>query len=479
MGVEYPDRLALRTIRNEGTGGCVDRVSLSVPMIVGLGEEFSVKIAVVDELGLAACDFPKRVFLELPEMNCSWKVDLPEAGPPLAKVFGIQLGKEGIYRFKVDLGGGREFFSNPCIVKNEPAHKIYWGDPHVHTVLSQCHPDRCRSLAFGFQAARYLSCLDWVAAADHVSNGRCELARWKEETAGSNMYNDPPHFATLPAYEASLKGGCGGDNNVYMTEFPSLFVDDYEEGNVKTLSEKLKAKAVQEGFDFFIVPHHTTRTGKHGELSYDIYPGEERMPVVEIHSKWGTSEYRGNPNPLKEIHPGPSYVVDLLQNGFKLGFIGGTDTHATLTFTRGAIERLTALPGITAVKSDELSRENIFNAIRQRDCYAAAGERIYLDFCSGDNPMGSVIKIGDTQSLKFQITAAAAGKITSVDVVKNGDTVQSFTPDDWRSEFEYEDEHFAQLKLKSGTSCKFNFYYVRVTCESGGMAWSSPIWITE
>ena len=32
----------------------------------------------------------------------------------------------------------------------------------------------------------------------------------------SDNHDDPPHFVTLPAYEASLKGGCGGDNNIYM-----------------------------------------------------------------------------------------------------------------------------------------------------------------------------------------------------------------------------------------------------------------------
>lgn len=81
--------------------------------------------------------------------------------------------------------------------------------------------------------------LDWVTAADHVSNGRCELARWKEQVALADAFNDPPRFVTLPGYEASLKGGCGGDNNVYMLRFPDLFIDDYEEGNIKTLVEKL------------------------------------------------------------------------------------------------------------------------------------------------------------------------------------------------------------------------------------------------
>jgi len=194
-------------------------------------------------------------------------------------VEGVSIAEEGMFRFEARLGGAL-FHSNPVCCQRRPERRIYWGDPHVHTVLSNCHAVRCRSLNFCFAAARYLTGLDWVSAADHVSNGRCELARWKEQTAGCEAHDDPPDFVTLPAYEASLRGGCGGDTNPYFRRAPGMFVDEYEEGDVKTLCAKL-AETVDPA-DFFVVPHHTTRTGKHGEIPDAIYPGPELMPVVEI-----------------------------------------------------------------------------------------------------------------------------------------------------------------------------------------------------
>ena len=73
--------------------------------------------------------------------------------------------------------------------------------------------------------------------------------------------------------------------------------------------------------------------------------------------------YRGNPNPLHDIHPGPSYVVDLLNRGLRLGFIGGTDSHATMPSGRGVeSDAHDRLPGLTAVFADGLSRdERIYN----------------------------------------------------------------------------------------------------------------------
>ena len=97
-------------------------------------------------------------------------------------------------------------------------------------------------------------------------------------------------------YEASLEGGSGGDNNVYCRGDLEDYVDHWEGGNRKL------ADALPETSS---VPHHTTRAGKHGELSDAIYPGPDLMPVVEVHSKWGTSEFRGNPRPLQKVHAGP------------------------------------------------------------------------------------------------------------------------------------------------------------------------------
>ena len=337
-----------------------------------------------------------------------------------------------------------------------------------------------RSSLFCYAAARYVTNLDWVCASDHVSNKRSDLGRWKEGKAISNLWNEPGSFVTLPGYEASLKAGAGGDNNVYLTKYPDMFVDEYESGNVLTLCDKLKEKLKGTGISFFVVPHHTTRADKHGEISDKIYPGPDYMPVVEIYSKWGTSEYRGNPNPLQKIHPGPSYVRDFLNRGIVLGFIAGTDSHATMPSGEGEeASHITSPPGFTAVLTNKLTRQTIFEGIQSWRCYASSKERIYLDFsvsgvCGGQTiPLGSI----DTPR-KIRITTAACSTIRKIEIIRNGKTIYTRSPENWHDSFSFsDDEKLKKVCLDSKHIGKFVYYYARVTCAKNARAWASPVWI--
>ncbi|HUU42167.1 MAG TPA: hypothetical protein VMX57_00220, partial [Planctomycetota bacterium] len=346
------------------------------------------RIALADDLGYPSVEFGGTVTV-CGAVATPGAVDVTfERGrSAVAQVRGVTLAAAGLHRFEAELDG-RTFHSNPVKCEADPGRRIWWGDPHVHTVLSDCMTSTCRSLQFCYVAARWFAGLDFVCAADHVSNGRCTVGKWMEQRAACDAWDDAGEFVTLHGYEASLKGGAGGDNNVYFLGKLPLFVDEYEQGNARTLAAKLRGE--HPDLEFIVVPHHTTRTGKHGEFTDAIYPGPDVMPVVEIHSKWGTSEYRGNPDPLEKIHPGPSYVVDLLNQGFPLGFIGGTDTHSTMPAGFGT-EHLKRNPGMTAVMTGALTRENLFRAIVRRNCYATSLERIWLEVEIAGASMGRIV----------------------------------------------------------------------------------------
>ena len=227
------------------------------------------------------------------------------------------------------------------------------------------------------------------------------------------------------------------------------------------------------------MPHHTTRTGKHGEIPAEAYPGERPMPVVEIHSKWGTSEYRGNPTPLVDIHPGPSYVQDLLAQGYRFGFVGGTDSHTSMTFClplESEIHR--SPPGLTAVMVDTNHRDAIYDAIQSRNCYAACGERILLDVTCGGLSMGQAGDIPESGEVTIRAAYAAETDIACVEVIRNNVVVYRETPGDWTGRFEWTDTTVAEATpitdFESGEPTLY--YYVRVNARADARAWSSPCW---
>ncbi|MFP4058335.1 MAG: DUF3604 domain-containing protein [Candidatus Brocadiia bacterium] len=476
--VAYPPPFHAKVIALEAPGGEPREARLVAPSVVGCGEPFALRLAVLDGDGYPSVDFADAVALRgdfaAPREAT---VRFERGRPALARVEGVRVPSAGLWRFRAELGG-QVFHSNPVCVCERPGRRIWWGDPHVHTILSNCHPGGARSLNFCYAAARYASGLDWVAAADHVSNGRCDFSKWREQRQACDHHHEPPQFATLYAYEASLRGGCGGDNNPYFRVAPEMFADHYEEGDVASLCRQLAEAVGPE--NFFVVPHHTTRTGKHGEIPDAIYPGERFMPLVEIHSKWGTSEYRGNPNALKEVHPGPGYAVDLLGQGLRLGFIAGTDSHATMP-SAGGIEpgHIDRPPGFTAVLAPRLGRDALFDALRSRQAYATSGERVYLDAVVAGTAMGQTATWPqEDQPRRVAARAAARGEIAKLEVVRNGQAVHELRPGSWHAELAWSDERpLARLWLESPRLGRFAYYYVRVTCRSGAQAWSSPVWL--
>jgi len=478
--VRYPSDFERKVLAIEAAGGDPAGAHVVVPSVTAIGRPFTARLALLDERRMPATSPGVSVVVGGESAGAGpVEVSFPPGRPAVAAVEGLTVGETGLHRLTCEMDG-RTFPSNPTRAAEAPSGAIFWGDPHVHTYLSDCGPQRGRSLNFCYIAARWLSRLDWVAAADHVSWGRASKGKWLDQSATSNAFDDPGRFVALPAYEASLDGGLGGDNNVYMTRWPETYVDVWDEqGSTRDLCAKL-AELLEES-EFFIVPHHTTRTGKHGEVPEAIYPGPRLMPVVEVHSNWGTSEYRGNPNPLKKVHPGPSYVVDLLNQGLPLGLIAGTDTHATMPgwHNRGEPEHIDRLPGITAARTDELSRRGVFDAIRGRSCYAASHERIYLDTEIGGAAMGREVAWSDpARPRAIRATAAGESSLTAVEVVRNGRTIARAEPGDWQATLEHTDgDDLAGLWLESPHLGRFAYYYVRVTCASGAQAWSSPVWL--
>lgn len=475
--LHFPESLIRKTLLREARGECAAEVKLMIPSVIHPERPVAVKLAVLDDRGLPVASGTASVTVFLPDGNggpTSQSVEFFADQPAVCRIEGVCFPKPGFVRLEAEFEG-RTVVSNPALVTTEDRPQILWGDPHIHTVLSDCHPERCRSRVLAYSAARYAYGFDFVAIADHVSGGkRGTTGKWLDNLAMADLFNDPPNFSALLAYEASMPGGQGGDNNVYLAEPRMKYLEPgAEKWTVRELAEELDAGD-------FLVPHHTSRANKHGEIPPALYPGELRMPVIEIHSKWGCSEYRGHPDSLDDPHDGPAYAQDLLSYGYRLGFIGGTDTHTSLTFCQALEpEHIRHRPGLTAVRCAENQPGTIHNAIRSRNCYAACGERIFLDTDCDDLAMGQV-KTAPRPGAprRISVRCAAESAIETIEIVRNGTCVHSVSPNDWKAECEWTDvEPLEAVALRDATDQNpFVYYYVRITTASGARAWSSPCW---
>jgi hypothetical protein len=188
--------------------------------------------------------------------------------------------------------------------------------------------------------------------------------------------------------------------------------------------------------------------------------------LVEICSLWGISESGG-------VHS----VQYALSRGHRLGFIGGTDTHFGQPGhgSHGVNEGR----GLAAVYAGELTRPAIFDALRDRHCYATTGDRVLLNFRVNDARMGEEVEIPVDMPRKIAVRAEGTGIIEKVEIIRNNQVVYTYAERVLSAEFEWEDDTpLSQIAIPPAYEgdVPFVFYYCRLTQENRQMAWSSPVW---
>ncbi len=142
--------------------------------------------------------------------------------------------------------------------------------------------------------------------------------------------------------------------------------------------------------------------------------------------------------------------------------------------------------GLTAVRADATSEASIFQALRERRCYATTGHRLLMDFAISGAEMGATVETGPGERELFRrrvLSAKVHGTdvVDRIEVVRNNVEVCTYRGDSPDEAFEWTDEQdLGRIALQRSVrgSAETCYYYLRVTQVDGEVAWSSPIWFT-
>lgn len=391
----------------------------------------------------------------------------------------VSLEKEGIYRFKMG-----NVLSNALRVK-KGHHGPYWGDIHLHTKFS--HDGQGTD---PYKYMRDVSGLDFASIADHWSSmgkeGYSQTLEWARKA------RIPGKFETLLADERNPKL-LTGDHNLYFRDEEHFLQYAARPGNEPFDNPDASEEALKilDPSKVMFIPHHTgiawrkiPEQGIGRAVNIDACDDRDLRPVIEIHSHHGQSEvfdpqhilsYEFNRmrNPERRSNvsmPGPYYAQHYWMSGRRLGVIASSDEHSGQGGRRHG--------GLAAVWADELTREKIFDAIRNKHCYGTTGERILIDFsvdsinmgCTGQKKKGQKLSIklqvwGTTLLIRVEVLRFRFGLDTSFAMILS----ESPRPETMDALFEIEDEFTGNC-----------MYYARITQEPldwPGMAWTSPVWI--
>lgn len=449
------------------------RIFIVAPMTVETGEEFSVRLSAMRADGYPALDFQHKMEMKALNDNIEGlprKVIFAPEDRGIKEIDGLKMNEEGFAWIALgsdgkDLSKSIGGLSNPILARKKFERRIYWGDLHVHSSCGDCHRDTFKSPDYGYWFGRYVMGLDYVAMSDHASNMLRLGGQWEKILKAAKEHYASGEFVTFPGFETDYRGEDGGHFNIYFNS---------DDAPLKHFSDETMTKfTVRDIFDFtrkhnaIAISHHNARNVRGRDYSKSVY-GEDAEPLVEIYSKWGSSEAIDNWRPVREGIDDPvRYYREALKRGYKLGVIGGTDDHntcpASYMHMRPFNTPFYAQPGMGAVIAERKDRDSIWSALKARRTYATSANRVYADFQIDGHAMGEEIH---SRAPHLKLTLAASGNFRFVEIYKNEELLFK-TSGEWVVETEMEDKGLDRE----------SYYFVRAETTDNERVWLSPIWV--
>ncbi len=443
-----------------------------VPSGARPGDEFPVRIVTFDRYeNCSSSEFRNQTLYDN-----NGKVIADKLNFTGSIVVPAKIDCEGVFRFSMN-----DTVSNAVKISRDTPIP-YWGNIHIHTKFS--HDGQGENL---YPYARDVAGLDFAAATDHWESlgdaGYNSLKYWAEDAY------EPGKFATLPADERN-PSHWPGHHNIYFRDMKCFMENKVHlSDDSKVVPEESWPKYDPERV--MLIPHHTgiafgnlPKNGVGAAIGLDSYDDEGLIPSVEIYSHHGQSElynpqhalaYEFNRmrNPERRANtsvPGPYYAQNYWMQGRKFGVIASSDEHSGQGGRRHG--------GIAAVFADALSREGIFDAIRNRKSYATTGERILIEFNINNASLGEILEVPKNETVEISIKVWGSDILLRVEILRYRFgldnaflPILSATPQPESMDAEYSIEE---------TITHNSIYYARVTQEPinwPAMAWTTPIWV--
>ena len=395
-----------------------------------------------------------------------------------------------------------------------------WGDLHSHSTYSNDALEKEGCLLTPEDAckfARDVSLLDFMAITDHAENGppgEYTQEKWNNmiEQEKSISYSRP--FVIFPAFEYTkntVRTDGTGHKNIICFDYEHLPQRGYGSDvyNLPTeLWDYLNSTSAS-GY-YICIPHHPAKGADYDNpvipMNTDwseTYVNSSIQPLAEIYSRHGSSESAlcidERVNDFKENCSVEAALTSWLSThnpGYKLGIIGGTDTHYGKP---GDVEEISSnvdtrlgywTGGLASVWVNTIDRQAIWNGLKGKNCYGTSGARIKLEFTArlGTEivPMGGTlthnVSLSNSQygQVNLHIFAQGSGaNITRVQIFKNGTILYDKSENNLTVHIDYQDnlkEDYAYYRVKVWQENNSNNLPNNIPYER---AWSSPVWIEK
>ncbi len=373
----------------------------------------------------------------------------------------LKLGKHTVVVFVSDIKGN-ETTKTWSFTIGEVDYKFRFGQLHSHTNVS----DGTGTPDDAYTWARDKGKADFFAVTDHSNWFDNELdnenitdisestsEKWKLLHNRADYYYEPGEYVALAGYEMTWSGSTGGWGHINTFNTPW-----FASRNNKAMDLPAYYEKIAQWPESINQLNHPGKTfGDFADFGFYSEETDNVVQLIEVGN--GEGPIRGS-----GYFPSYEYYTRALDKGWHLAPSNNQDNHKGNWITSNEAR--------TVILSDELTRESIYDGIRDMRVYATENRNLEIMYKINGQLMGSKLSSPDKLNVSININEPDADdpeqKITKVELISNGGIVSASKEfDDYNVDWNFELEPM------------YDYYYVKVVQANGDISVTSPIWVGE
>ena len=341
--------------------------------------------------------------------------------------------------------------------RSSEKYNLYFGQLHSHTSYS----DGAGTCEEAYRHASNVDNLDYLAVTDHSNSfDNADSANildgsmseeWKEGHQLADKYTTDD-FVSLFGYEMTWSNGLGHVNTFNTDGFQSRTQSAYTNYSTALQNYYTALKTDTDSITQF--NHPGTTFGDFSDFSYYDEDLDDLITMIEVGNGEGAIGSSG-------YFPSYEYYQRALDKGWHVAPTNNQDNHKGLWGDANTAR--------SVVMADSLTRENIYDAMRNYRVYATEDNDLSIYYTLNGYEMGSILSdVGDKVTLKAELSDTTDASIGKVQVITNGGLVldeKTVSANKETIEFEIDNN--------------YSYYYLKITETDGDIAVTAPVWVGE
>jgi len=342
-------------------------------------------------------------------------------------------------------------------LRENEKYNIYFGQMHSHTSYS----DGAGTAEEAYQHGKAVENLDFLSLTDHsnsfdnaddasILDGSVST-EWTEGHQLEEKYTSDD-FVGIFGYEMTWSNGLGHMNTFNSGGFQSRTQKDFATYSTALQNYYAALKTQPNSISQF--NHPGTTFGDFSDFAHYDETIDNLITLIEVGNGEGAIGSSG-------YFPSYEYYQRALDKGWHVAPTNNQDNHKGRWGDANTAR--------SVVLADSLTRNNIYDAMRNNRVYATEDNDLSIYYTLDGYEMGTVLEDGDTGEtvhLKAELSDPTDAGLGTVSVITNGGLVldkKTITGNTATVEFDIDN--------------KYSYYYLKVVEADGDIAVTAPVWV--